>query len=102
MSTITSITKVVSSQRVSGLRVRGINSENIINLPTTYTRDYIPANGSHIPTSTTATLWPHLEHLEQEMSPELDYEVGLLIGYNCPQALLPRDVISAVWTSHTH
>ena len=65
VSTITSITKVVSSQRVSGLRVRGINSENIIKLPTTYTRDYIPANRSHIPTSTTAKLWPHLEHLEQ-------------------------------------
>lgn len=27
------------------------------------------------------------------MSPELNYEVELLIGYNCPQALLPRHVI---------
>ena len=87
VSTITSITKVVSSP----------NSENIIKLPAP-----VPANRSHIPTSTTATLWPDLEYLEHEMSPELDYEVGLLIVYNCPQALLPRDVISAVWTSHTH
>lgn len=29
----------------------------------------------------------------QSLSPELDYEIGLLIGYNCPQILLPRDVI---------
>lgn len=28
------------------------------------------------------------------MSHGLDCEVGLLIGYNCPQALLPRAVIS--------
>ncbi len=79
---------------MQGLQVRGIRSDNKIKLPTTYTRDYIPANRSHIPTSTTAKSWPHLEHLADEMSPELDCEVGLLISYNCPQALLPRDVIT--------
>ena len=26
--------------------------------------------------------------------PPLDCEVGLLIGYNCPQALLPREILS--------
>ncbi|KAG1929293.1 hypothetical protein F2P79_023066 [Pimephales promelas] len=93
VSTITSKTKVVNSQKVQGLQVRGISSDTKIKLPTTYTRDYIPANRSHIPTSTTARSWPHLEHLADEMSPELDCEVGLLIGYNCPQALLPREVI---------
>lgn len=78
---------------MQGLQVRGINSDTKIKLPTTYTRDYIPSNRSHIPTSATARAWPHLEHLADEMSPELDCEIGLLIGYNCPQALLPRDVI---------
>lgn len=28
--------------------------------------------------------WPFLKHLREEMVPELDYEVELLIGYNCP------------------
>lgn len=96
VSTITSKTKVVNSQKVQGLQVRGINSDTKIKLPTTYTRDYIPSNRSHIPTSLTAKSWPHLEHLADEMSPELDCEVGLLIGYNCPQALLPRDVVMGV------
>lgn len=96
VSTITSKTKVVNSQKLQGLQVRGISSDTKIKLPTTYNRDYIPANRwyTHIPTSTTAKSWPHLEHLADEMSPELNCEVGLLIGYNCPQALLPRDVIS--------
>ncbi|CAM4729270.1 unnamed protein product [Leuciscus chuanchicus] len=94
VSTTTSKTKVVNSQKVQGLQVRGISSDTKIKLPTTYTRDYIPENRSHIPTSTTAKSWPHLEHLADEMSPELDCEVGLLIGYKCPQALLPRDVIT--------
>lgn len=79
---------------MNSLQVRGIKSDTKIKLPTTYTRDYIPSNRSHIPTSKTAESWPHLRHLADEMSPELDCEVGLLIGYNCPQALLPRDIIS--------
>ncbi|RXN31349.1 hypothetical protein ROHU_017013 [Labeo rohita] len=93
ISTITSKTKVVSSHKLNGLQVRGIKSEVKIQLPTTYTRDYIPANRSHIPTCETARNWPHLEHLADEMAPALDCEIGLLIGYNCPQALLPRDVL---------
>lgn len=32
-------------------------------------------------------------HGADEMSPELDCEIGVLIGYDCPQDLLPRDVI---------
>lgn len=94
ISTITSKTKVVSSHKLNGLQVRGIKSEVKVKPPTTYTRDYIPVNRSHIPRSETAKNWPHLEHLADEMAPALDCEVGLLIGYNCPQALLPRDVLS--------
>lgn len=93
ISTITSKTKVVSSCKLNGLQVRGINSKLKIQLPATYTRDYIPANRSHIPTCETANNWPHLEHLAGEMAPALDCEIGLLIGYNCPQALLPREVL---------
>lgn len=93
VSTITSRTKVVSSEKVTGLQVRGIKSETKIKLPVSYTREYIPANRSHIPTSETARSWPHLEHLADEISQALDCEVGLLIGYNCSQALAPRGVI---------
>ncbi len=49
-----------------------------IHLPTTYTRDYIPANRSHIPTCETAKNWPRLENLADEMAPALDCEIGLL------------------------
>lgn len=79
----------MSSCKLNGLQVRGINLKLKIQLPTTYTRVYIPVNRSHIPTCETANNWPHLEHLAGEMAPALDCEIGLLIGYNCPQALLP-------------
>ncbi|KAK0141235.1 hypothetical protein N1851_021749 [Merluccius polli] len=94
ISTVTSIAKVASSHKLYGLQVRGLMADERIKLPVTYTREYIPANKSDIPTCKTAKGWPHLEHLADEMPPELDCEVGLLIGYNCPQVLLPRNVVS--------
>ncbi|XP_060775250.1 uncharacterized protein LOC132885032 [Neoarius graeffei] len=42
----------------------------------------------------TAEAWPHLEQLQEHIVPLQSCEVGLLIGYNCSQALLPREVVS--------
>lgn len=94
LSTMTSRTTVVSSLRVSNLQVRGFYSNKRISLPPVYTRDFIPANRTHIPTNETAEAWPHLVHLQSEIAPLQDCDVGLLIGYDCSQALLPREVVS--------
>lgn len=68
--------------------------EKRIQLPPLYTREFIPADRSHIPTSETALKWPHLEQLADKIPPPLECEVGLLISYNCQQALLPREILS--------
>ena len=85
---------VVSCTKLTGLQVRGMYSDKIIPLPVTYTREFIPANRDHIPTPETAKAWPHLEHIADEIAPHQSCDVGLLIGYNCPQALVPRQVVS--------
>ncbi|KAK0150857.1 hypothetical protein N1851_008021 [Merluccius polli] len=59
-----------------------------------YTRDFIPVDKSHVPTKSTALQWPHLNHLKGKMPPLQDCEVGLLIGYDCPSALAPLEVIT--------
>ena len=41
---------VMKSEVVSGLKVRGFNSCEYIDLPPSYTKDSIPANREHIPT----------------------------------------------------
>ena len=84
----------VMSQRATGLRVRGYSSNKLIDLPVTYTRDFIPLERDHIPTCETARSWNHLTSISHEIPPLLDCEVGLLIGYNCSSALTPRQVIS--------
>lgn len=84
---------VVSSERVPGLRVRGYSSATHILLPPAYTKDHIPVNREHIPTCETAKCWSHLSPIIDEVPPLFSCEIGLLIGYNCPKALAPRQVI---------
>ena len=94
LSTLSSINTIIPSQKLTGLQVRGFYSSKKIPLPVTYSREFIPANLSHIPTPKTARAWSHLEYLAEEIAPLIDCDIGLLIGYNCSQALLPREVVS--------
>lgn len=93
LSTMSSRETIVTCQRLKGLHIRGLNFPKKLTVPIVYTREFIPANRSHIPTPETAKAWPHLEHLAQHIAPQKQCEIGLLIGYNCPQALMPREVV---------
>lgn len=94
LSTLSSKQTVIQSHKLIGLQVRGFYSNKKIPLPMTYSREFIPASLSNIPTPKTARAWSHLEHLAEEIAPSIDCDVGLLIGYNCSQALLPREIVS--------
>lgn len=93
LSTMTAVDTVIASQSVCGLLVRSFHSENHIQLRQAYTRDFIPVDKSCIPTRTTALQWPHLKHLANNLPSLQDCAVGLLIGYDCPSALAPLEVI---------
>ncbi|XP_038070490.1 uncharacterized protein LOC119739571 [Patiria miniata] len=93
LATMTSASSMIDCSAVTNLIVRGMHSSNRIRIPRAYTREFIPVNKSTIPTTDTARRWPHLERITHEMAPLQNCEVGMLIGYNCPQALAPRDTI---------
>ena len=94
LSPITTQELLVDSQRISNLQVRGYNSDLKITIPTAFTRTMIPADDSCIPTKSIAKGWDHLQLITDEMQDLLDCTVGLLIGYDCSQALTPREVIT--------
>ena len=96
LSTMFAEDQKVASRKIDGLIVRGFDSHLKISLPAAYSREIMPANCSHIPTAEMALNWPHLENVADLLMPLTDCEVGILIGYNCPRALAPRDVIPPV------
>ncbi len=56
----------------------------------------MPANRDHIPTPEKAKIWSHLAHLQKDLMPLADCEVGLLIGYDCSEALIPTEVVPPI------
>ena len=93
LSTMSATDELIDSSKVAGLRIHGIRNDIDISLPTTYTRDVMPVDRSHIPRPETVSQWPHLQNIASQLPPMLDCEVGLLIGYDCPRALVPREVV---------
>ena len=95
LSTMTSNERIIRCTRFAGLQVRGFNSQCMVNLPSVFSRKSIPINRDHIPCPDTVNGWPYLETLRSQLMPKIDCEIGLLIGYDCPKALIPKNVISA-------
>ena len=92
ISTMTS-TSTINCKKYTGLKVRGYDSSQKISLPATYSRSFIPTNRAHIPTPSVVKKWKFLNPLVGKILPLQDCEVGLLIGFDCPDALAPLQVI---------
>ena len=93
LSTMIALDNKIQSQKVSGLQVRGFDSDVCISLPPVFSRDHMPADKSRIPTPEMTENWPYLQELNNKLMPISDCEIGLLIGFNCSRALIPRQVI---------
>ena len=87
---------IIKSDVVHGLVIRGEKESTELMLPATYTRNSIPIDKALIPKPETVERWPHLQKISQELNPyEPAVGIGMLIGFNCSAALLPRQVIAA-------
>lgn len=69
LSTMTTTDTITTSQKVSGLRVRGLQRGKCIKVHQAYTCDFIPVDKAYIPTRKTALQWPHLKHIANELPP---------------------------------
>ena len=86
----------IKSTMIDGLVVRGLSERDEVILPETYTRSSIQVERSLIPQTDTIKNWPHLVDVAQELHPyDKSLDVGMLIGFNCSAALLPRNIVSA-------
>ncbi|KAL4217997.1 hypothetical protein ACF0H5_022735 [Mactra antiquata] len=98
LSTMSSEKTIVQSKGIKGLMVRGFHSNERLKINYAYTSNFIPVDRSHIPTRETALSWPHLKDIADNVAPLQSCDVGLLLGYNCPQALAPLQTIQGTET----
>lgn len=54
----------------------------------------ILVNRDHISTHETTKRWPHLTAITEKMPPLHSCGIGLLIGYICPRAPTPKQVLA--------
>ena len=94
LSTMHAENRPIVSQRIGGLVVRNFNREVIIQLPRSFSSEKIPARRDQIPRPEAARQWPHMERIADRLMPyQDDMEIGLLIGSDCPRAIIPCEVI---------
>ena len=85
---------LVACKKIDDLVVRGVNKNQEVILPKTYSWKEIPAKRGQIPRPETVKEWPHLRRIEEYLLPyQHDAHVGLLIGTNCTKGIKPREVI---------
>ena len=85
---------LVESMIVKDLVVTDLEGRNPIELPRAYTRDEIPVRHDQIPTPEIVSRLEHLKEIANEMPAyDRDLDIGLLIGSNCPAALVPLKVV---------
>jgi len=75
---------------LSGLQVSDLDGNEFLSLPEVYSRQAFPVGKEDIPKPDDLRKWAHLNNVH---IPEVDAEVGLLLGNNVPLALEPLQVI---------
>jgi hypothetical protein len=79
----------MNTYHVTDLEISDLKNKNVVSLPGVYTKDAIPIDRSYIPTMVDVAKWPHMNGV---ILPEVDAEIGLLLGNNVPDAYVPLEV----------
>lgn len=82
-----------AASEASGLEVSSLAEDNFLELPDVFTRRTIPISRENIPRQKDLRQWSYLKDVH---IPEIDAEVGLLIGCNAYKAMEPWEVMNSV------
>ena len=76
----------VNTHLIKGLEVCDLQGENVVALPDLYTKDHIPVSRNHIHTQEDIAKWPHMNGV---VLPQIDADIGIMIGNNVPDIYTP-------------
>lgn len=87
--------KVVKTETVQDLKIKGLKEPTVVQMPKTYCREDISTDRNLIPRHELIQNWPHLKSVARELHPyQADLDVGILIGASCSSAMMPKEVIA--------
>ena len=82
--------KLEETYEVTGLEVSSLDGGNTIDLPPVWSQAELPVSKTDIVRSEDIERWKYLEGVPL---PDIDSDIGLLIGINAPKAMEPHEVI---------
>jgi hypothetical protein len=82
-------TQSLKTYKIQGLEIMSLDQKNSIQLLAIYSKDKIPVSKLHIPTMEDLQKWPHLHDIDL---PQIDSDIGLLIGNNITDVCSPLEV----------
>ena len=88
---ISQITTEVENMKVAG----SMSKPKCIELPRACTKQDLPVDEQEIAAPEKVKKWGYLEEIANEICPNTDISVGLLIGANCAEAFESKEVISS-------
>ena len=92
LTTLEKSDSLFSSTVLQQLEISDINQTSFIKISTVYSRPSLPINPDNLVSPADLVGYPHLEGIN--VTKATSKEVGLLIGQNCPEALIPKQVIT--------
>ncbi|XP_043193363.1 uncharacterized protein LOC122365846 [Amphibalanus amphitrite] len=90
LSTVDPNVTRVDSQIVTGMQVSDMCQTEFVSLPPVYSLRKIPVTSEDIPKQRDLQAWPHLQDID---IPEIDAEIGLMIGNDVSEIMEPWDII---------
>ena len=88
---ISQMATLVENMKITG----SLGKLKWIKLPRAYTKQELPGDEQEIATPEKVKRWNYLEGIVNEICPNTDISVGLLIRVNCAETLEPKEVISS-------
>ena len=92
MKTMNQVT-TTDCRKFENISLRGFDMSIEVNIESVFTTAHIPYSRNHIPSKVEVSKMPHLAAVAPHIPPIQDCEAGLLIGYNCPRALRPVEIV---------
>jgi hypothetical protein len=83
------ISQTLNTFSVNGLQVSGLSMKHLVDMLKVFTKEEMPVTNEHLPKQQEIKKWAHLTGINV---PDIDSDIGIVIGNNVPDAYTPFEL----------